>query len=81
MRTDQSSETRFTLQQWIPQDQYRKHEDRFDKNDEEIQGLLEEKHQNHKAYLSDTSSVSSKTAYSNLRKTFRLGSETCKTPG
>ena len=54
MRTDQSSETQFTLQQWIPQDQYHKHQDRFDKNDEEIQGLLEEKHQNHKAYLSDT---------------------------
>ena len=28
--------------------------------------ILEEKHQKHKAYLSDTSSVSSKTAYSNI---------------
>ena len=40
----------------------------FDKNDE-IQGLLEEKHQKHKAYLSDTSSVSNKAAYSNICKT------------
>ena len=36
---------------------------------EEIQGLLEEKHQKHKAYLRNTSSVSSKTAYSNICKT------------
>ena len=36
----------------------RKHQDWFEENDEEIQGLLEEKHQNHKAYFSDTSSVS-----------------------
>ena len=33
-----------------------------------------------KAYLSDTSTVSSKTAYSNTCKMSRLGSETCKTP-
>ena len=46
----------------------RKHQDWFDKNDEEIQGLLEEKHQKHKAYLSDTSSVSNKAAYSNICK-------------
>ena len=32
----------------------RKHQDWFDKNGEEIQGLLEEKHQKHKTYLSDT---------------------------
>ena len=36
------------------------HQDWFDENDEEIQGLLEEKQQKHKAYLSDTSSVSNK---------------------
>ena len=30
---------------------------------------LEEKHQKHKAYLSNTSSVSSKTAYFNIYKT------------
>ena len=47
----------------------RKHQDWFDENDEEIQGLLEEKHQKHKAYLSDTSSVSNKAAYSNICKT------------
>ena len=43
-----------------------KHQDWFDENDKEIQGLLEEKHQKHKAYLRNTSSVSSKTAYSNI---------------
>ena len=43
----------------------RKHQDWFDENDEEIQGLLDEKHQKHKAYLSDTGSVSNKAAYSN----------------
>ena len=46
----------------------RKHQDWFDENDKEIQELLEEKHQKHKAYLSDTSSVSSKTACSNICK-------------
>ena len=46
-----------------------KQQDWFDENDKEIQGLLEEKHQKHKAYLRNTSSVSSKTAYSNICKT------------
>ena len=45
----------------------RKHQDRFDENDEEIQGPQEK----HKAYLSDTSSVSNKAAYSNICKTFQ----------
>ena len=47
----------------------REHQDWFDENDKEIQGLLEDKHQKHKAYLRNTSSVSSKTAYSNICKT------------
>ena len=47
----------------------RKHQDWFDENNKEIQALLEEKHQKHKAYLRNTSSVSSKTAYSNICKT------------
>ena len=47
----------------------RKHQDWFDENDEEIQGLLKEKHEKHNAYLSDTSSVSNKAAYSNIGKT------------
>ena len=47
----------------------RKHQDWFDENDEEIQGLFEEKHEKHKAYLSNTSSVSNKAAYSNMCKT------------
>ena len=47
----------------------RKHQYWFDENDKEIQGLLEEEHQKHKAYLRNTSSVSSKIAYSNTCKT------------
>ena len=47
----------------------RKYQDWFDENDNEIQELLEEKHQKHKAYLRNISSVSSKTAYSNICKT------------
>ena len=47
----------------------RKHQDWFDENDKKIQGLLEEEHQKQKAYLSDTSSVSNKAAYSNICKT------------
>ena len=46
-----------------------KHQGWFDEIDEEIQGLLEEKHQKNKAYLSDTSSVSNKVACSNICKT------------
>ena len=71
MRAGQSSETSFILQQWIPPlgPVFRKHQDLFDENDKEIQGLLEEKHQKHKAYLRNTSSVSSKIAYSNICKT------------
>ena len=51
----------------------RKCQDWFDENDEEIQGFLEVKHPKHNAYLSDTSSVSSKTAYSNICKTVQTG--------
>ena len=47
----------------------RKNQDRFDDNDKEIQRLFKEKHQKHKAYHSPTSSISSKTAYSNICKT------------
>ena len=36
----------------------RKHQDWFDKNDEEIKSLLEEKHRLHKAHQDDTNSVS-----------------------
>ena len=46
-----------------------------------IQGHLEEKHQKHKAYLRNTSSVSSKTAIQTYARQYTLGSETCKTPG
>ena len=59
----------------------RKRQDWFDENDKEIKELLEEKHQKHKAYFNDNSSVSSKTAYSKNVRQSRLGSETCKTLG
>ena len=45
---------------------------RSDENGEEIQGLLQEKHQKHNAYLNDSNSVSSKTAYSNIHKTVQI---------
>ena len=51
----------------------RKHQDWFDENDEEIQGLLEEKREKHKAYLSDTSTVRiNEAAYSNICKTVQI---------
>ena len=50
----------------------RRHQDWFDENNEEIQRLLEEKYQKHKAYLSNINSVSSKTAYSNIYKTVQI---------
>ena len=68
-RTGQSSETPSTSSIDSLGPVSRKHQDWFDENDEEIQGHLEEKHQKHKAYLSDTSSVSNKAAYSNICKT------------
>ena len=47
----------------------RKHQDWFDENFDVIKRLLEEKHRLHKAHQDDTSSVSSKSAYSNICKT------------
>ena len=72
MRAGQSSETPFTIHSSAMDSLGPvscKPQDRFDKNDKEIQGLREEKHQKHKAYLRNTSSVSSKTAYSNICRT------------
>ena len=45
---------------------YRKDQDWFDENDEEIQGLLEDKHCLHKIHHADTNSVSKKAAYNNI---------------
>ena len=56
----------------------RKPQDWFDENDKEIQGLLEEKHQKHKTYLRNTSSVSSRLPIQTYARQFRRGSETCK---
>ena len=59
----------------------RKHQDWFDGNGKEIQGLLEEKHQKHKAYLRNTSSDLVRLPIQTYSRQYRLGSETCKTPG
>ena len=50
---------------------FRKHQDWFDENDEEIKLLLDEKHCLHKAHQDDTSSVSKKAVYSKICKTAR----------
>ena len=47
----------------------RNHQEWFDENDKKFQGLLEVKHQKRKASPRNTSSVSSKAAYSNICKT------------
>ena len=44
----------------------RKHQGRFDENDDEIQRLLEVKHILHKAHQDDTSSVYKTAAYSSI---------------
>ena len=52
MRAGQSPETPFTLQQENSLGTvFRKHQDWFDENDKEIQGLLEEKYQKQKAFF------------------------------
>ena len=56
----------------------RKHKDWFDVYDEEILGLLEEKHQKHKAYLSAQYPI--RRHIQIYARQSRLGSEICKTP-
>ena len=58
-----------------------KHRDWFDENDEEIQGLLEEKYEKHKAYLSDITQYPIRRHIQIYARQSRLGSEICKTPG
>ena len=58
----------------------RNHQDWFDENDAEIQTLLEEKHQLHRAHLSDPSSDAKKDAYDSVEK-FIKSFVYCKTPG
>ena len=59
----------------------RKHQDRFDENYKENQGLLEEKHQKHKAYLRNPPQYLARLPIQTYARQFRQGSETCKTPG
>ena len=47
----------------------RKHKDWFDENNEKIHYLLEEKHKDYKAFLTDQKSVRKKALYVNSRKT------------
>ena len=60
-----------------------KHQDCFDKNDKETQGLIEEKHQKKNTRL--TSEISAqylaRLPIQSYARQFRRGSETCKTPG
>ena len=59
----------------------RKHQDWFDENDKEIQGLLEEKHKKNMAYLRNTIQYLAKLPIQTYARQFRRGSEICKTPG
>ena len=59
----------------------RKHQDWFDENDEEIHGLLEEKHQNTKHTLVIPAQNPIRRHIQIYARQSRLGSEICKTPG
>ena len=71
----------FTLQQWTLGPVSRKHQDWFDENNKEIQGLLEEKHQKHKANSEIPAQYLARLPIQTYARQFRRGSETCKTPG
>ena len=60
----------------------RKHQDWFDENDNEIQGLLEEKHQKNTRLTSEIpAQYLPRLPIQTYARQFRRGSETCKTPG
>ena len=59
----------------------RKHQDWFDENDKEIQGLLEEKHQNTRLTSEVPAQYLAGLPIQTYARQFRRGSETCKTPG
>ena len=59
----------------------RKHQDWFDENDEEVGGLLEEKHQKHKHTLVIPAEYPIRRHIQIYARQSRLGSEICKTPG
>ena len=58
----------------------RKHQDWFDENDKEIQGLLEEKHQNTRLTSEIPAQYLARLPIQTYARQFRRGSETCKTP-
>ena len=59
----------------------RKHQDWFDENDKEIQGLLEEKTKNTRLTLEIPAQYLARLPIQTYARQFRRGSETCKTPG
>ena len=59
-----------------------KHQDWFDENDKEIQGLLKEKHQKNTRLTSEIPALYLvRLPIQTYARQYRLGSETCKTPG
>ena len=58
----------------------RKHQDCFDENDKEIQGLLEEKNQNTRLTSEIPAQYLVRLHIQTYARQFRRGSETCKTP-
>ena len=59
----------------------RKHQEWFDDNDKEIQGLLEEKYQNTRLTSEIPAQYLARLPILTYTRQFRRGSETCKTPG
>ena len=59
----------------------RTHQDWFDENDKESQGLLEEKHQNTRLTSEIPAQYLARLPIQIYARQFRRGSETCKTPG
>ena len=59
----------------------RKHQDWFDENDKEIQGLLEEKTKNTRLTSEIPAQYLARLPIQTYARQFRRGSETCKTPG
>ena len=59
----------------------RKHQNWFDENDKEIQGLIEVKHQKHRNTSEIPAQYLVRLPIQTYSRQYRLGSESCKTPG